>query len=180
MEKIPNRREIIDRKKLMAELTALGESHKPDSLDFRNSLLKTLKETMANGKEVLKQRFFASNKGRPSMYANAFLIDQIIRAIYDAATTMVYPLNNPTPEEKLSLLAVGGYGRGELAPQSDVDLLFLFPYKQTSWSEQVIEYCLYMLWDLEVSQQYSSISPNRLCNYIGNQILIHRSCTLLA
>ena len=172
MEKIPNRREIIDRKKLMAELTALGESHKPDSLDFRNSLLKTLKETMANGKEVLKQRFFASNKGRPSMYANAFLIDQIIRAIYDAATTMVYPLNNPTPEEKLSLLAVGGYGRGELAPQSDVDLLFLFPYKQTSWSEQVIEYCLYMLWDLGLKVGHATRSPEECIRLAKQDITI--------
>lgn len=159
MEKIPNRREIIDRKKLMVELTALGQTHKPDSLEFRNALLSKLKATMANGKEVLKKRFFASNKGRPSMYANAFLIDQIIRAIYEVATTMVYPLNNPTPEEKLSLLAVGGYGRGELAPQSDVDLLFLFPYKQTSWSEQVIEYCLYMLWDLGLKVGHATRNP---------------------
>ena len=172
MEKIPNRREIIDRKKLMAELTTLSQSQTPDSLDFRNSLLKILKETKANGEEVLKKRFFASNKGRPSMYAHAFLIDQIIRAIYDVATTMVYPLNNPTPEEKLSLLAVGGYGRGELAPQSDVDLLFLFPYKQTSWSEQIIEYCLYMLWDLGLKVGHATRNPDECVRLAKKDITI--------
>ena len=48
----------------------------------------------------------------------------------------------------MSVVAVGGYGRGELAPQSDIDLLFLLPYKRTSYGEQVVEYMLYMLWDL--------------------------------
>jgi [protein-PII] uridylyltransferase len=36
---------------------------------------------------------------------------------------------------------------GTLAPGSDIDLLFVLPYKQTPWGEQVVEYILYMLWD---------------------------------
>ena len=44
---------------------------------------------------------------------------------------------------------MGGYGRGEMAPFSDVDLLFLTPYKITAWAESVIESMLYMLWDLQ-------------------------------
>ncbi|MBE7635839.1 [protein-PII] uridylyltransferase [Sneathiella sp. P13V-1] len=172
MEKIPNRREIIDRKSLMAELATLSQEFKPDSFEFRNALLKKLKEVYASGREVVKGRFFATNKGRPSMHAEAFLVDQIIRAIYDVATEMVYPLNNPTPEEKLSLMAVGGYGRGELAPQSDVDLLFLFPYKQTSWSEQIIEYCLYMLWDLGLKVGHSTRNPDECVRLAKKDITI--------
>jgi [protein-PII] uridylyltransferase len=45
-------------------------------------------------------------------------------------------------------VAVGGYGRGTLAPGSDIDLLFVRPYKQTAWGEQIVEYMLYVLWDL--------------------------------
>ena len=48
----------------------------------------------------------------------------------------------------MAIVAVGGYGRGTLAPGSDVDLLFLLPYKQTPWGESVVEFILYMLWDL--------------------------------
>src|SRR5262249_1281788 len=42
----------------------------------------------------------------------------------------------------------GGYGRGILAPYSDIDLLFLLPYKQTAWSESIAEAILYALWDM--------------------------------
>ena len=48
----------------------------------------------------------------------------------------------------MAIVATGGYGRGLLAPGSDIDLLFLLPYKQTPWGESVVEYMLYMLWDL--------------------------------
>ena len=48
----------------------------------------------------------------------------------------------------MAVVATGGYGRRLLAPFSDVDLLFLLPYKQTPWGESVVEYVLYLLWDL--------------------------------
>ncbi len=52
----------------------------------------------------------------------SFLIDQLIRCLFDYAIERAYPLHNLTSAEKLSLAAVGGYGRGELAPHSDIDL----------------------------------------------------------
>ena len=48
----------------------------------------------------------------------------------------------------MTIVATGGYGRGLLAPGSDIDLLFLLPYKQTAWGESVAEAILYCLWDL--------------------------------
>ncbi len=48
----------------------------------------------------------------------------------------------------MAIVAVGGYGRGTLAPGSDIDLLFVLPYKQTAWGEAVVEFMLYMLWDM--------------------------------
>jgi [protein-PII] uridylyltransferase len=48
----------------------------------------------------------------------------------------------------VAIVATGGYGRGILAPGSDIDLLFLLPYKQTAWSEQIAEAILYSLWDM--------------------------------
>src|SRR5690606_26547109 len=64
------------------------------------------------------------------------------------AHTYAFPVNNPSAAEHMAVIAVGGYGRGTLAPGSDIDLLFLLPYKQTPWGEQVVEYMLYMFWDL--------------------------------
>src|SRR5678816_4016477 len=56
----------------------------------------------------------------------------------------------------MSVIAVGGYGRQTLAPGSDVDLLFLLPYKQTPWGESVVEYMLYVLWDLGLKVGHST------------------------
>jgi [protein-PII] uridylyltransferase len=72
----------------------------------------------------------------------------LIRVVHDYAAEYVYPAPNQTAGERLAIVAVGGYGRAELAPMSDVDLLFLRPYKQTARQEQLIEFILYMLWDL--------------------------------
>ena len=48
----------------------------------------------------------------------------------------------------MAVVATGGYGRGLMAPESDIDLLFILPYKQTAWGEQVAEAILYCLWDM--------------------------------
>jgi [protein-PII] uridylyltransferase len=78
----------------------------------------------------------------------SFIQDEIIRVIYDFALYHVYRIKNPSAAERMSVVAVGGYGRGTLAPGSDIDLLFVLPYKQTPWGEQIVEYILYMLWDM--------------------------------
>ena len=56
--------------------------------------------------------------------------------------------DNPSEAERMAIVATGGYGRGLLAPGSDIDLLFLLPYKQTAWGESVAEAILYCLWDI--------------------------------
>ena len=72
------------------------------------------------------------------------LIDGVIGVLYEHATDEL-GFNEPA---HLSIAATGGYGRGVLAPFSDIDLLFLLPYKQTPWGESVVEAILYILWDL--------------------------------
>src|SRR5690606_17648574 len=76
------------------------------------------------------------------------LMDEIVRALHRFAHTHVFPVSNPSLAEHMCVVAVGGYGRGTLAPGSDIDLLFVLPYKQTPWGEQIVEYLLYMLWDM--------------------------------
>ncbi len=76
------------------------------------------------------------------------LHDEIIGALFEFARRHLYPSDNPSEAERMAVVATGGYGRGLLAPGSDIDLLFLLPYKQTAWGEQVAETILYCLWDM--------------------------------
>jgi len=76
------------------------------------------------------------------------VMDEVVGGAYAYAARHLYPADNPTKAERIALAATGGYGRGALAPGSDVDLLFLLPYKQTAWGESVVEAVLYLLWDL--------------------------------
>ncbi|HYM32492.1 MAG TPA: [protein-PII] uridylyltransferase [Candidatus Cybelea sp.] len=158
MDQIRNRREIVDRKALNDQLDAIAGELAPDSRELRTQALAVLKAAFAAGRAEVRQRFEAGTSGALTVQSNCFLVDQLIRVIFDLATLKVFRLTNPTAGERLSVVAVGGYGRGELAPQSDVDLLFLFPYKQTPWGEQVVEFMLYMLWDLGLKVGHSTRS----------------------
>ncbi|WP_421708011.1 [protein-PII] uridylyltransferase [Algihabitans sp.] len=142
-----NRRAILDRGKLQDRMAALVmRASTPERA--RSEILELLKGTLAQGREEIRRRFEAGASGRTTAALLAWQADQIVRLIYDHVGQDLYPLANPSMAERLSLAAAGGYGRGELAPYSDIDLLFLLPYKTTPRSEQVIESVLYYLWDL--------------------------------
>jgi len=145
---ISDPRAIIDRKALTLQLDALGGEGVHGSKEQRAQALVLLKAALTHGRQVVRERFQSGTPALATRQSLAFLTDQVIRLVFDFTINRVYRLPNPTAAEKLSIVAVGGYGRGEMAPFSDVDLLFLFPYKQTPWGEQVVEYMLYLLWDL--------------------------------
>jgi [protein-PII] uridylyltransferase len=155
-DQLNNRRAIIDRRLLAVEIDeALDRTMEPAAQ--RAAVVAILKRVLTEGRIELRNRLLADdNGGRGYALGNAFLVDQLIRLLYDAVTTRIYPATNPTTSERLCVIAVGGYGRGELAPHSDIDLLFLTPYKQTGWGEQVIEAMLYALWDLRLKVGHAS------------------------
>ena len=130
------------------EIAALRAAHPADP-DFRREVVECLRHHLEAGREAARDAL--ENGGRhgsaPRLISD--LEDEIIRAIHAYAVTYVYPLKNPSNAERLAIVAVGGYGRGTLAPGSDIDLLFLLPYKQTPWGESVVETILYVLWDLK-------------------------------
>ena len=100
------------------------------------------------GREALGRRLEAGASGAEIVAVQTALIDQLLGVLLERAAEVLYPLPNPTTANRLSLVAVGGYGRGDLSPHSDIDILFLHPYKLTGRSEQIIEHLLYMMWDL--------------------------------
>ncbi|MDA5194674.1 [protein-PII] uridylyltransferase [Govanella unica] len=151
MDKIKNPKQVIDRRALVIALEKAVATVPRDQ--WRGVLLQALKGAYRHGFDEVKARCGKSGStraltGREIVQAQCYLVDQIIRVLYDFIIVHVYPQTNPTESERMSVVAVGGYGRGELAPFSDIDLLFLLPYKQTPWGEQVVEYMLYMLWDI--------------------------------
>ncbi|WP_119461518.1 [protein-PII] uridylyltransferase [Rhodospirillaceae bacterium SYSU D60014] len=147
MESIRDQRAIIDRRKLAAALSDIA-AVKLDATAERAAVLVALRTVLAAGREEIRRRFDASADGRAVARETCFLVDQLIRTLYDFTAIHVYPVANPSAAEHVAIVAVGGYGRGEMAPHSDVDLLFLLPYKLTPSTEQVVEYILYRLWDL--------------------------------
>ena len=125
--------------------------------EVRAIAVKMLSAARKDGREVIAGAF--NEKPRAAFAtteAYAWLTDCIVRLVFDLATQRLHPLNNPTEGERLTLMAVGGYGRGEMAPYSDVDLLFLTPWKITPWAESVIESMLYILWDLKLKVGHAS------------------------
>jgi [protein-PII] uridylyltransferase len=123
-------------------------------------LLSSLRAWLDGRQAALRARFEADHDAEAVVYERCRLIDALVCAILGHARARVFPLANPTAGERLAVVAVGGYGRGELAPHSDIDLLFLHPYKRTPHSEQMIEFLLYKLWDLglKVGQATRSIA----------------------
>jgi [protein-PII] uridylyltransferase len=140
-------RRIINRRQLQARIEAIiADDLSSDRT--RAAVLDVLKEGLAKGRAEVARRFEAGATGPEAATALCHLADQLIRVLYDHVTLHRYPTANLSTGEVLSLVAIGGYGRGELAPYSDIDLLFLMPYKLMARSEQVVEEILYFLWDL--------------------------------
>src|SRR5712691_2770763 len=171
MPNILRQRDIIDRRALAEELAqAIAEATAP-SLD-RRVLLPPLRAALGRGRGEIRRRFEADGTAIRAISEQCFLVDQLIRVLYDLATETIYPLGNPTAGEKMAIVAVGGYGRGELAPFSDVDLLFLLPYKQTPHTEQVIESLLYLLWDLGLKVGQATRSVTECLRYAKADLTI--------
>jgi len=114
----------------------------------RAGVVELLRAALEQGRAAARTRLEAGGAGFACARFLSDLEDELIRAIYFYVTRYVYVADNPTFGERLTIAAVGGYGRGALAPGSDIDLLFLLPYKQTPWGESVVEAVLYILWDL--------------------------------
>ena len=152
---VPQRRSIIDRRKLVEVLERAVEAAPHEGR--RPAIAAVLKTALDDGRAEIRRRIAATpGRGMEIASAQSFLTDQILRITFDATTQYVYRLDNPSTAERISMVAVGGYGRAEMAPYSDVDLMFLSPIRNTVWVEQVVEAILYILWDLGLKVGHST------------------------
>ena len=139
---------VVDGVKLRAQLSAAALDAIGQETEQRARALEILRAALFRGRMIAKERLEQGAGGIETARLLSAVTDEVVTALYDFTTVHIFRARNPTEGERLALMAVGGYGRGTLAPFSDIDLLFLRPYKPTAHTESVIEYMLYALWDL--------------------------------
>jgi [protein-PII] uridylyltransferase len=133
---------------LRAETAQLAHTYSGQDNSLRKALVERLRRLVDEARTTAKRQLEQDGDGRACAQGLARFQDSLIKLIYGFTTEHVYPARNPSAAERMAVAAQGGYGREMLAPGSDIDLLFLLPYKQTAWGESVAEYMLYLLWDL--------------------------------
>jgi [protein-PII] uridylyltransferase len=168
---IPNQRAVVDRRQLAAAVAeAVAEL---GAQKARPRVVELMRGALDGGREELMRRLGEHpSAGHEIAHGQAFLIDQLIRVLHDHVIGDLYPVPNRSKGERLTLIAVGGYGRGEMAPHSDVDIAFITPGKTTSWCEQVIEALLYYLWDLGLKVGHSSRSLDEMVRMAKSDLTI--------
>ncbi|WP_290705623.1 [protein-PII] uridylyltransferase [Amphritea sp.] len=100
------------------------------------------KQALKSAQETMDQRFKDGEDIRKLVYGRAWLVDQLL---LQAWNLFKWP-----SEQHISLIAVGGYGRGELHPRSDVDLLILLDDVEDSEVQESISGFLTLLWDINL------------------------------
>jgi [protein-PII] uridylyltransferase len=137
----------IDSAAIVADLGKLAETYAGRERELRTAAAQRLKLALTQARGEAEALLLKDRHGRRCAERLCQVQDEIIRILFEFASNVLYPSPVPSEAERMAVVATGGYGRGLLAPGSDIDLLFLLPYKQTAWGESVAEALLYCLWD---------------------------------
>lgn len=134
-----------------------------------------MRRRLTQGRAAVRGFFEAGGSADAVHQELARQMDALVRGALDYADGHLYRRANPTTGEQLAVVAVGGYGRGELAPFSDVDLLFLYDYKRTPYVEQVAEFLLYKLWDLGLKVGQATRSTGETIKFAKTDLSVRTS-----
>jgi [protein-PII] uridylyltransferase len=152
--------DLIDKRAVAAELESLASGHSGTENELRALLAQTIKSALAEGRARAEELLLKDKHGRRCAERLCRMEDEVIGLLFDVVRKHLYPSQNPSDAERMAVVATGGYGRGLQAPGSDIDLLFVLPYKQTAWGEQVAEALLYCLWDTGLKVGHATRSVN--------------------
>jgi len=150
---------LFDSDAVAADIAAAfaGPAPTGDPTEARKRIVGVLAPALRAGRDRVAEALGAHPRAAEgAIHSLSWLADRTVTGALDAVTRHIHPAPTPTDAERIAVMAVGGYGRGEMAPFSDIDLLFLTPYKITPWAESVIETTLYILWDLRLKVGHSS------------------------
>lgn len=135
---------LIDFAPLQAKLGELTRSADPASVQFRPAVVAELKSQLESARKEAERRLIADGDGTKCAEDLSDAEDILIQVLFRLANETLFPSKSV---ESVAVVAVGGYGRGTLAPGSDIDLLFVLPSRQSKRVQQVVEFVLYCLWD---------------------------------
>lgn len=135
----------------------------------------------------LKSLHRSGTGGREISQARSAVLDALLRHLLDTVTGRLPPLEGRQPGPRFSLVAIGGYGRGELNPCSDIDILFLHSLdgaavargKVHPWLTALTESLLYTLWDIGLKVGHSVRSVDD-CVAVANQDMQSKTALLEA
>jgi len=174
MTAIPKPRAILDRKTLLSRAEAALEP-KAGETKARAEVLALVKEAYRKGWDEVRRRFEKDRlSGVDAARQHAFLVDQLARALHDLAATKLFPALKTSPDH-MAIVATGGYGRGRLAPFSDVDLMFLLPKKISPRGKQIVEFMLYILWDLGLKVGHATRTADEAIRLARGDLTIRTS-----
>ncbi len=114
-----------------------------DRVSLRNQTSQLIKDCLAQSRNLAESQLLKDGKGTACAEHLSRNEDAIIKAVFQFACQRIAKAN----DIGLAIVAVGGYGRGTLAPGSDIDLLFLLPAQLSSQINEVVEFLLYAFWD---------------------------------
>ena len=140
--------DLIDSAAIVAELNTLAEDYSGRERELRAAVARHMKSALTEARARAEDMLLKDRHGRRCAERLSNTQDAIIRILFDFAASKLFPPQIHSQAERMAVIATGGYGRGLLAPGSDIDLLFVLPYKQTAWGESVAEALLYCLWDM--------------------------------
>ena len=152
--------DLLDSAAIGADLKALAETHAGRERELRAAVAQRLKAALTRARARAEELLLQERQGRRCAERLCRVQDEIIGILFEFAASKLYPIQVPSQAERMAVIATGGYGRGLLAPGSDIDLLFIMPYKQTAWGESVAETLLYCLWDMGLKVGHATRSVN--------------------
>jgi [protein-PII] uridylyltransferase len=166
---------LININDLRSQILEISKDGEVNQDKLRSHIFEILKDHLIKARNKSEDGLFRHGSGIRTARSISKFQDELIKIIYDFAIHHIFMSKNPTESEKVCLVAVGGYGRGTLAPFSDIDLLFLYPNKLTAWAESVIEFILYMLWDLGFKVGHATRNVNQCLNLSKSDFTIRTS-----
>src|SRR6202789_2694552 len=171
--------DLIDPAAIVADLKILAKTHVGRERELRTAVAQRLKSALTEARAHAEELLLKDRHGRRCAERLCQMQDEIIRILFEFAGNELYRSPVPSEAESMTVVATGGYGRGLLAPGSDIDLLFLLPYKQTAWGESVAEALLYCLWDMGQKGGHATRSVDQ-CIRHGKAYMTTRTALLEA